>query len=153
MIRLTRPAPSPAASGPDTPPKAAPPEQKATTATLPVPRLLWIEPVERFDLPETATHITSTSPLPMTAAEAMSRPGVSIAGHDPLYIRAIELIVERGRGSCSLLQRCLGIGYGRAARMIDHMHADGILGPYRDGKYREVLYDDAPESAGQEVSR
>jgi len=36
---------------------------------------------------------------------------------------------------------------------FDRMYEDGIVGPDRDGKYREVLYDDAPESAGQEVSR
>ena len=40
---------------------------------------------------------------------------------DDLYDDAIDVVVREGRGSCSLLQRCLGIGYGRASRMIDWM--------------------------------
>ena len=39
-----------------------------------------------------------------------------------------------------LLQRALGIGYGRAARLIDFMAEDGIVGEYKSGSAREVLY-------------
>ena len=49
---------------------------------------------------------------------------------DDLYEPAIEVVVREGRGSVSLLQRALGIGYGRAARLIDFMAEDGIVGPY-----------------------
>ena len=45
-----------------------------------------------------------------------------------LYEQAIEVVVREGRGSVSLLQRALGIGYGRAARLIDFMAEDGIVG-------------------------
>jgi S-DNA-T family DNA segregation ATPase FtsK/SpoIIIE len=40
----------------------------------------------------------------------------------------------------SLLQRALGIGYGRAARLIDYMAEDGIVGDYNGSQAREVLY-------------
>ncbi len=48
-------------------------------------------------------------------------------------------MVREGRGSVSLLQRALGIGYGRAARLIDFMAEDGIVGPYNGSQAREVL--------------
>jgi len=59
---------------------------------------------------------------------------------DDLYDSAIDVVVREGRGSVSLLQRCLGIGYGRAARMIDWMAEDGIVGDYNGAQAREVIY-------------
>ena len=59
--------------------------------------------------------------------------------HDALYDEAIEVVIREGRGSCSLLQRCLGIGYGRASRMIDWMAEDGIVGTHNGANAREVL--------------
>lgn len=62
-----------------------------------------------------------------------------IKKRDELYDSAIEVVIREGRGSCSLLQRCLGIGYGRAAKLIDFMAEDGIVGQYNGSKAREVL--------------
>jgi DNA segregation ATPase FtsK/SpoIIIE, S-DNA-T family len=59
---------------------------------------------------------------------------------DELYEPAIEIILREGRGSVSLLQRALGIGYGRAARLIDFMAEDGIVGSYNGSNAREVMY-------------
>jgi S-DNA-T family DNA segregation ATPase FtsK/SpoIIIE len=59
---------------------------------------------------------------------------------DDLYESAIEVILREGRGSTSLLQRALGVGYGRASRMIDWMAEDGIVGSYNGSSAREVLY-------------
>jgi S-DNA-T family DNA segregation ATPase FtsK/SpoIIIE len=59
---------------------------------------------------------------------------------DDLYEAAIEVILREGRGSVSLLQRALGVGYGRAARLIDYMAEDGIVGAYNGSNAREVLY-------------
>ncbi|MGC1723547.1 MAG: DNA translocase FtsK 4TM domain-containing protein [Isosphaeraceae bacterium] len=59
---------------------------------------------------------------------------------DELYEPAIEIVIREGRGSCSLLQRALGIGYGRAARLVDFMAEDGIVGEFKKGEPREVLY-------------
>lgn len=58
---------------------------------------------------------------------------------DELYESAIEVVIREGRGSVSLLQRCLGIGYGRAARLIDYMAEDGIVGQYNGSQAREVV--------------
>ncbi len=66
--------------------------------------------------------------------------GAGLKERDELYEPAIEVVIREGRGSCSLLQRALGIGYGRAARLIDFMAEDGIVGEYKSGSAREVLY-------------
>ncbi|MBM4097818.1 MAG: DNA translocase FtsK [Planctomycetes bacterium] len=66
-------------------------------------------------------------------ADAASRP------KDDLYLPAVEVVLREGRGSTSLLQRALGIGYGRAARLIDAMAEDGIVGAYNGSSARDVL--------------
>ena len=58
---------------------------------------------------------------------------------DDLYEAAVDIVIREGRGSVSLLQRALGIGYGRAARLIDYMAEDGIVGTYNGSQAREVL--------------
>jgi S-DNA-T family DNA segregation ATPase FtsK/SpoIIIE len=63
-----------------------------------------------------------------------------VRSRDELYETAIEVILREGRGSVSLLQRILQIGYGRAARLIDYMAEDGIVGGYNGSNAREVLY-------------
>ncbi len=65
--------------------------------------------------------------------------GHPVGNRDELYENAVELVIREGRGSCSLLQRAMGIGYGRAARLIDYMAEDGIVGPYNGSQAREVL--------------
>jgi S-DNA-T family DNA segregation ATPase FtsK/SpoIIIE len=64
----------------------------------------------------------------------------TLRARDDLYEQAIAIVIREGRGSVSLLQRALGIGYGRAARLIDFMAEDGIVGPYNGSNAREVLY-------------
>jgi S-DNA-T family DNA segregation ATPase FtsK/SpoIIIE len=66
--------------------------------------------------------------------------GAGLKERDELYEPAIEIVIRENRGSCSLLQRALGIGYGRAARLIDFMAEDGIVGEFKSGSAREVLY-------------
>jgi len=58
---------------------------------------------------------------------------------DDLYQDAVRVVCEAGRASTSTLQRRLRIGYGRAARLIDLMEKDGIVGPAEGTKPREVL--------------
>ena len=65
--------------------------------------------------------------------------GAENKNKDALYDSAVNVVIGEGRGSVSLLQRCLGIGYGRAARLIDFMAEDGIVGPYNGSQAREVL--------------
>ena len=61
------------------------------------------------------------------------------ADRDKLFREAAEVVVQNQQGSTSLLQRRLKVGYGRAARIIDQLHAAGVLGPPDGSKPRDVL--------------
>ena len=58
---------------------------------------------------------------------------------DELFDEAVKIIIETKRGSVSLLQRRLTIGYSRASRLVDQMAAAGIVGEYKGSQAREVL--------------
>jgi S-DNA-T family DNA segregation ATPase FtsK/SpoIIIE len=58
---------------------------------------------------------------------------------DEFYQEAARFVVDTGRASTSLLQRRLRIGYGRAARLLDMMQHEGLIGPPDGSKAREVL--------------
>ncbi len=60
-------------------------------------------------------------------------------GDDELFDEAARLVVRERMGSASYLQRRLRIGFSRAARLIDMLEADGLLGPAQGSKPREVL--------------
>ena len=60
-------------------------------------------------------------------------------GDDEMFLKAVEVVVESGQASTSMLQRRVGLGYARAARLIDMMEQRGIVGPYLGSKPREVL--------------
>jgi len=57
---------------------------------------------------------------------------------DPLYNDAVDIMIETGRGSVSLIQRRLNIGYSRASRLIDQMRRTGIVGAYKGSMASEV---------------
>lgn len=61
-------------------------------------------------------------------------------GEDPLYDRALEIVVQSGKASASYLQRRLKIGYNRAARLVEEMEERGIVGPQNGSKPREVIH-------------
>jgi S-DNA-T family DNA segregation ATPase FtsK/SpoIIIE len=58
---------------------------------------------------------------------------------DPMYTDAVRVVLEMGKASTSTLQRRLRLGYGRAARILDMMQREGIIGPPDGSKPREVL--------------
>ncbi|MBN2132487.1 MAG: hypothetical protein JW741_23495, partial [Sedimentisphaerales bacterium] len=58
---------------------------------------------------------------------------------DELFDDAVRVVLETKRGSVSLLQRRLSIGYARASRIIEMMAGAGILGEYKGSQAREVL--------------
>ncbi len=74
----------------------------------------------------------------LTAEEHESRMRQS-AQEDPLFDRAVEIVLETQRGSVSLLQRRLAIGYTRASRLIDLMGFAGIIGQHKGSVAREVM--------------
>jgi S-DNA-T family DNA segregation ATPase FtsK/SpoIIIE len=65
--------------------------------------------------------------------------GLAVADRDPLFDEAVRTMIESGRGSVSLLQRRLGVGYSRASRLVDQMSLAGILGDHKGSVAREVL--------------
>jgi S-DNA-T family DNA segregation ATPase FtsK/SpoIIIE len=76
------------------------------------------------------------------AAEAAARDGddddAADGERDALFRKAAETCIQHKLGSTSLLQRKLGIGYGRAARIIDQLHDAGVLGPPNGSKPRDI---------------
>jgi S-DNA-T family DNA segregation ATPase FtsK/SpoIIIE len=58
---------------------------------------------------------------------------------DPAYEEALRIVLDMGKASTSTLQRRLRLGYGRAARILDAMEKDGIIGPPDGSRPREVL--------------
>ncbi len=86
------------------------------------------------DAPQFAKELIE---LKATDEEEAAAPA-ALKSRDELYEAAVDVVVRERRGSVSLLQRCLGIGYGRAARLIDYMAEDGIVGEYNGSQAREV---------------
>lgn len=75
-----------------------------------------------------------------TEDDEMSDPGLFGGGEDPLYNKALEIVMQAGKASASYLQRRLSIGYNRAARLIEDMEARGIIGPANGSKPREIIH-------------
>ena len=61
------------------------------------------------------------------------------SGSDPMLKQAVEVVIDAGQASTSLLQRRCKLGYARAARIMDEMEEKGIIGPYEGAKPRAVL--------------
>jgi S-DNA-T family DNA segregation ATPase FtsK/SpoIIIE len=86
--------------------------------------------------PQYAAELVNLQPAPSGDAP---KAGASPKDKDELYEAAVEVVIREGRGSVSLLQRALGVGYGRGARLIDFMAEDGVVGQYAGSQAREVL--------------
>jgi S-DNA-T family DNA segregation ATPase FtsK/SpoIIIE len=61
-------------------------------------------------------------------------------GNDPLFERALEIVMGQGRASASYIQRRLKVGYNRAARLVEEMEMRGIVGPAQGSKPRDILH-------------
>ena len=97
----------------------------------------------KWQVPE--EELTEDSSLPELAKT--SSPADSSA-EDPLYEEAKKTVLESKRASASLLQRRLRIGYARAARLLDMLEEEGIVGPARGAKPREIF--SPPEEENEE---
>ena len=60
-------------------------------------------------------------------------------GDDPLYEKALEIVMQQGKASASYIQRRLKIGFNRAARLVDEMEHKGVVGPANGSKPRELI--------------
>jgi S-DNA-T family DNA segregation ATPase FtsK/SpoIIIE len=72
---------------------------------------------------------------------------------DPKYDDAVRVVLSTGQASASYLQRRLKLGYSRAARLVEIMEANGVVGPSQGSKPREILVraDDYPPASGQSI--
>ena len=104
--------------------------------------------VSDADIQEVLDHITEKAEPEFQRELVQLRPEgdgdaddalLAAGADDELYAKAIEIVLQHERGSVSLLQRRLGIGYGRAARLVDQMAEDGIVGEYKGSQARETL--------------
>lgn len=76
--------------------------------------------------------------------EASTQEGSPSDERDDLYEQARELVITTGQASASFIQRRMRVGYPRAARMIEMMEEDGVIGPASGGKPREILVKKEP---------
>jgi S-DNA-T family DNA segregation ATPase FtsK/SpoIIIE len=102
---------------------------------------------------------TTPEPIPPQAVvqqpmwEEIEAAETQVAQEDELLPKAIDIVQEHQRASISMLQRRLRIGYSRAARLIDTMERQGIIGPDPGGsRSREVLLSGPLPDTGQEES-
>jgi S-DNA-T family DNA segregation ATPase FtsK/SpoIIIE len=96
--------------------------------------LLLEEPAEAED--DIIAKVREYEAMEATQGEAeTAEPG----DRDTLFREAAEVVIQHQQGSTSLLQRRLKVGYGRAARIVDQLHAAGVLGPPDGPKPRDVL--------------
>ena len=65
--------------------------------------------------------------------------GATSDGKDQLFEDALRLICQHDKASASLLQRRLSVGYARAARILDQLEEEGVIGPGEGSKPRDVL--------------
>ena len=95
--------------------------------------------VDDGEVRKIAKHLKAVA-MPQFHPELMqlNRIDTSEAARDELFDDAVRVVLETKRGSVSLLQRRLSVGYARASRMIEMMAASGILGEYKGSQAREV---------------
>jgi S-DNA-T family DNA segregation ATPase FtsK/SpoIIIE len=72
-------------------------------------------------------------------SEEEARDGLLAAQQDPLFDKAVEIVIESKRGSVSMLQRRLAIGYTRSSRLVEAMWQAGIVGEHKGTVDRDVL--------------
>jgi S-DNA-T family DNA segregation ATPase FtsK/SpoIIIE len=97
-----------------------------------------IRTVTKF-LRDVAAPNFERSLIALRSSQADEEGGLDATERDPLFDQAVRIIIESGRGSVSLLQRRLSIGYGRASRLIDQMGLAGIVGDHKGSVAREVM--------------
>ena len=102
--------------------------------------------IEDRDVHFIVQHWYRVAPVPRYAAEWLDLPAAGGNGdddldaeEDPLFEQALSIVRQQGTASASMLQRRLRVGYNRAARLIERMEGEGIIGPADGIRGRPVL--------------
>ena len=134
------------------------------TATMSKPKRIQGAFVTDAEVHKITDHLRMQSP-PQYNDEVVSQPvhlngkgGVIMdfesSNDDDLYKDAVQVVIDSGKASASLLQRRLRIGYARAARLIENMEDQGIIGPADGARSRPVLissYDDLSQGDDDDI--
>ncbi len=102
------------------------------------------EPLESFDDED---ELTSDGDLP-GGEEDEGAESVSVSLEDPDIREAVRIVRAENKAATALLQREMGIGYSKAARLMEQLEALGVVGPFNGSQPREVLPYDEPEDEG-----
>ena len=84
-------------------------------------------------------HIIKAVETPAASGGSSGSSDAGGADEDDLLDQAVNIVIEAGNASVSILQRRLGVGYPRAARLIDVLEQRHIIGPFEGSKPRKVL--------------
>ncbi len=131
-----------------------------STAAMPKPKRIQGAWVTDDEVMKITDHLRQQSP-PQYNDEVVSQPvqlngkgGVVMdfdsnsGGGDDMFKDAVRVVVDSGKASASLLQRRLRVGYARAARLIEEMEEQGIIGPADGARPRDVLVSSLDEVFG-----
>ena len=77
--------------------------------------------------------------MPLNAKADEERTFVGADGKDELFEQAVEVVFETKQASVSMIQRKLKLGYSRAARLVEQMEEEGLVGPFEGSKPRQIL--------------
>jgi S-DNA-T family DNA segregation ATPase FtsK/SpoIIIE len=135
------------------------------TAAMPKPKRIqgaWVTDEEVMKITD---HLRLQSP-PQYNDEVVSQPvqlngkggivmdfDTNSDGHDDMFTDAVRVVVDSGKASASLLQRRLRVGYARAARLVEEMEEQGIIGPADGARPRDVLVSSLDEVFGSSASK
>ncbi|NCN82682.1 MAG: DNA translocase FtsK [Candidatus Pacebacteria bacterium] len=90
--------------------------------------------------PEYEDDVTTKYTMTGKGGSSIATDGeVQIEDRDPLFTQAAQYAASAGKGSSSMIQRKFSVGYNRAARILDQLHAAGMVGPQEGSKPREVM--------------
>ncbi len=101
--------------------------------------------IEDKDTQYVVDHWHAVAPVPHYAQEWLDLPSAGGGGEgeeggdDPLMEQALEIVRQQGTASASMLQRRLRVGYNRAARLMERMEDEGVIGPADGLRGRPVL--------------
>ncbi|MDP4010426.1 MAG: DNA translocase FtsK 4TM domain-containing protein [Candidatus Spechtbacteria bacterium] len=96
---------------------------------------------EKLDENQEGIEVEDFSERPRSPHQSVDFGNMADLDDDELYEEAKELVIEAGRASASYLQRKLRVGYARAARLLDMLEEQGVIGPQEGSKPRDVYAD------------
>ena len=95
--------------------------------------------LKKTDVPGYLDEVIQAPTKPTPGLTGIDAINTEDAEQDPLYDKAVQIIIETRKASISGVQRRLKIGYNRAARMVESMEASGLVGPLESNGSREIL--------------